>query len=63
MIKLIRDLLQPNEVHPNGLSDCQGPNTELVRNARPLVTANNPSPSLPIPVGLNFLFLNFDNKI
>ena len=26
-------------------------------------TATNPSPSLPIPVGLNFLFLNFDSKI
>ena len=25
--------------------------------------ATNPSPSLPRPVGLNFLFLNFDSKI
>ena len=28
-----------------------------------IYTTTNPSPSLPIPVGLNFLFLNFDSKI
>ena len=27
------------------------------------VTATNPSPSSHIPVGLNFLFPNFDSKI
>ena len=26
-------------------------------------TATNPAPSLPIPVGLNFLLPNFDSKI
>ena len=26
-------------------------------------TATNQTPSLPIPVGLHFLFLNFDSKI
>ena len=27
------------------------------------ITATNAAPSLPIPVGLSFLFLNFDSKI
>ena len=26
-----------------------------------LSTATNPAPSLPIPIGLNFLFLNFES--
>ena len=28
-----------------------------------IIMATNQSPSLPIPVGLNLLFLNFDSKI